>query len=181
MERKGLLTIGKVTGVHGLDGKLKVRSFAESADTFAQGLAVRLRPDDCLAAAVEEARPFTIRKVSPKNSGLLLGLEGVDTREQAEALIGWEILVPKEELPQLEEDTWYWEDLYTLEVIDQHLGSLGFVERIFPTGAADILVVKDKGQETLIPMHRHFVKSVDLGKKTIHTVLPPGFDQVINQ
>ena len=183
MEGNDLLTIGKVTGVHGLDGKLKVRSFAESPETFQQGLQVRLRPDDSLTGTSGPDRSFTIQKVSPKKSGLLLGLQDVDTREEAEELIGWNILVPKEALPELEEDTWYWEDLYHLEVIDQNLGSLGVIERIFPTGANDILVVKNHktGRETLIPMHRHFVKSVDMESKVVKTEVPPGFEQIMDQ
>ncbi|WP_022667990.1 ribosome maturation factor RimM [Desulfospira joergensenii] len=183
MDKNGLLTIGKVTGVHGLGGNLKVRSFAESLDTFKKGGQVRVRPDDLSSKISGECRSFTIEKVSPRKKGLLLAFKGVDTREDAEELIGWEILIPRDELPELEEDTWYWEDLYNLEVIDENLGSLGIIERIFPTGANDILVVKDKktGREALIPMHRHFVKSVDMENKIMGTRLPPGFDQVIDQ
>ena len=183
MEENGLLTIGKITGVHGLGGNLKVRSFAESPETFQEGLQVRLKPDDSLSHSREVSRPFQIQKVSPKKSGMLLALKGVDTREQAEEFVGWEILVSREALPELEEDTWYWEDLYHLEVIDQNLGSLGTIDRIFPTGANDILVVKngETGRETLIPMHRHFVKAVDMENRVVRTEVPPGFDQVIDQ
>ncbi len=180
MDEKGLLTIGKVTGVHGLGGNLKVWSFAESLDTFGKGKQVILEHEDPLPNTPERVGSFRIQSVSAMKKGILLRLNGVDTRNQAERLTGCSILIPRDELPGLDEDTWYWEDLYTLEVRDQTLGHLGTIEQIFPTPARDILVVRDKtrDRETLIPMHRRFVESVDLENRVVKTILPPGFDQV---
>jgi 16S rRNA processing protein RimM len=93
--------------------------------------------------------------------------------------VGKELLIDKAQLPDLEEDTWYWEDLYGLRVSDRELGPLGTIDRIFPTGADDILVVTDKGTpegpEILIPMNRHFVLNVDIEAGQVFTDLPQGF------
>lgn len=168
------LTIGKVTGVHGLAGKLKVWSFAESLDTFAKGRKIRIQDE-----GADNGDLFTIAKASSQKKGILLVLEKVTTREQAEALVGKELLMDKAQLPDLEEDTWYWEDLYGLRVSDRELGPLGTIDRIFPTGADDILVVTDKGTpegpEILIPMNRHFVLNVDIEAGQVFTDLPQGF------
>ncbi len=168
-----MLTIGKITGVHGLAGNLKIWSFADSPDTFSKGRKVRVQDEG--ASLDTEGQIYSIVKTSAQKKGIRLTLEGVDTRELAEALVGKEILMNKDQLPELEEDTWYWEDLIGLEVTDRDLGRLGTIDRIFPTGADDILVVTEDKAEVLIPMNPHFVEEVDMEKRQITTALPQGF------
>lgn len=164
------LTVGRITGVHGLAGNLKVWSHAQSADTFARGLAVRL-----VNEGETQGPSHVIARASARKKGILLTLKGVNTCEAAEDLVGKEILMNREDLPELEEDTWYWQDLMGLAVEDTKLGEIGFIDYLFPTGADDILVVKDGGREILIPMNRHFVREVDLKAARVTTTLPEGF------
>lgn len=170
------LTIGKVTGVHGLGGNLKVWSWAQSPDTFTQGLAVVLKNED---EPLEPGREYVITRTGMYKKGVLLTLAGVSTREASEALVGKLVLVDKNNLPDLDEDTWYWQDLIGLTVVDTREGELGRVEQLFPTGADDILVVTNKApqgkQEVLIPMNAVFIKDVNLGNGVIKTELPEGF------
>jgi len=166
-----LLVMGQITGVHGLDGNVKVRSFAQSLDLFAPGSRVFLHIETC-----ENARPFDIQRCVPHKKGLLMHLAGVDDRDTAEALIGKELLVHRSHLPDPEDNAWYWQDLYGLTVTDQSLGDLGIIDTVFSTGAHDILVVKDQETERLIPMHRQFVLSVDLDKAVVITRLPEGYE-----
>jgi 16S rRNA processing protein RimM len=179
MEEEHLLTIGKITGVHGLKGNLKVWSFAESVDTFGRGNKIWLRSE---SAKTDEEH--TIVSASARKKGVLIRLNQVDTAEQAEQLVGREILISKDQLPEIEADTWYWQDLFGLTVIDTRLGKLGTIDRIFPTNARDMLVVVDKDApdehkkgdaEILIPMHDHFVESVDLDAGVVTTTLPDGY------
>jgi 16S rRNA processing protein RimM len=176
---KERLTIGKVTGVHGLKGNLKVWSFAQSVDTFGKGRQIWLKYEQ-----EETGKEYTILTASARKKGVLISLNHVNTVELAEQLIGKEILISKDQLPEIEEDTWYWEDLYGLLVIDNRLGKLGTIDRIFPTNANDMLVVVDKDapdkktkgdSEILIPMHEHFIESVDLTAKIVTTNLPDGY------
>ncbi len=160
-------TIGKVTGVHGLNGNLKVWSFADSINTFYPGRSVLLKSEE------EQGETFTILQALPHKKGIILSLKGVDSRSLAEDLIGKEILIDRDQLPIPEEDVWYWQDLLGLNVFDHQEGFIGKITNIFPTGANDVLVVTDKEKETLVPMHKHFVESIDLEKKTMQTTLPP--------
>lgn len=173
MSQEDLLVIGKITGVHGLKGNLKVWSFAQSVDTFGRGRQIWLK-----AEQEEQGKSFTILHSSARNKGVLICLDKVDTVNLAEELIGREILISKDQLPEIDEDTWYWQDLYGMTVIDHVLGELGTIDRIFPTNAHDILVVTDKKSsgesEILIPMHDHFIESVDLETKIVFTTLPEG-------
>jgi 16S rRNA processing protein RimM len=166
MDRGDSFTIGRVTGVHGLNGKLKVWSFAQSLETFRPETPVLLQSDD------GHGKAYTIVQALPHKKGVLLTLEGVDTRELAENLVGLEILIDRDQLPEPEPDTWYWQDLLGLDVEDHGRGCIGKITDIFPTGANDVLVVTGETGEILVPMHRNFVASVDMEKKILFTTLP---------
>jgi len=165
------MVMGKITGVHGLDGKLKVWSFARSVDPYASGNQLFVRTEN-----TDDTRAYVIEKCIDRQKGVLLRLEGVDSRDLAEALVGKEVLLRRQQLPEPDEDSWYWQDLYGLTVIDNLRSEVGVIDTIFPTGANDVLVVKNNGQEILIPMHRQFVASVDLENKTVRTCLPQGYE-----
>lgn len=170
MDKTPWFTIGRVTGVHGLNGGLRVWSYAQSSDTFRPGTDVVLKDSK------GQMHSYTIFKAGPYKKGVLLFLETVTQRNDAEQLKNMDILVRREDLPDIEEDdTWYWQDLIGLKVVDDTAGFLGAVDTIMPTGAHDILVVKDEDRETLIPMDRHFVKTVDIKSAAIHVDLPQGF------
>jgi 16S rRNA processing protein RimM len=173
MSQEDLWVIGKITGVHGLKGNLKVWSFAQSVDTFGKGRQVWIKSEQ-----EEQGELFTILHSSVRKKGVLICLEHVDNISLAEKLIGREILISKDQLPEIEKDSWYWQDLYQMTVIDRVLGELGTIDSIFPTNAHDILVVTDKNasgeSEILIPIHEHFIESVDLDAKTVFTTLPEG-------
>ncbi len=155
MDKTSLFTIGKVTGVHGLNGNLKVWSFADSIDTFSPGRKVLLQTKKDLS------QPFDILKALPHKKGILLSLKGIDSRTLAENLVGSDILINRDQLPEPEEGTWYWQDLLGLDVFDATKGFIGKVKEVFPTAAHNILVVVDNKNETLVPMHKHFIKSID--------------------
>jgi 16S rRNA processing protein RimM len=166
MDKTSLFTIGKVTGVHGLNGTLKVWSFANSIETYSSGRKVLLQ------TGKDKSKPFIILKTLPHKKGILLSLEGIDSRTLAENIVGSLILVDRDQLPDPEEDTWYWQDLIGLDVVDNDKGFIGKVKEIFPTGGHDILVVMNNKKETLIPMHKHFIKSVEAKQNTIKVSLP---------
>ncbi|MEN8211595.1 MAG: 16S rRNA processing protein RimM, partial [Thermodesulfobacteriota bacterium] len=87
MGKTASFTIGKVSGVHGLNGNLKVWSFAHSIESFTPGSKVFLKP------AEKEGKSFNILKVSPHKKGFLLSLEGIDNRNLAESFVGSEIII----------------------------------------------------------------------------------------
>jgi len=169
MNKTASFTLGKVTGVHGLNGTLKVASFAESADTFQKDRTIVVKSNG------EEGRTYLILYASPHKQGVLLNLEGIESRDQAEDLVGKEIHINRDQLPEPEEDEWYWQDLMGLDVVDHIKGYLGKITQIFPAGAHDVLVITGNDRETLVPMHKYFVESVDMDAHTVRTTLPEDY------
>lgn len=164
------ILIGRILGPHGIAGSLKLASYAESLDAFATGrpvLAVSPDGDETL---------FEIAWVKAQGRGALLGLEGVATRRQAEALAGCDLFLEKAALPPLEEGTYYWADLIGIEVYSMEGLLLGRIESIFQTGSNDVYVVKLADRELLLPALRSVVKSVDLEARRMQVEIPNGLE-----
>ncbi len=94
---------------------------------------------------------------------VVAALEGVADRDAAAALIGWDILIDKEQLPVPEQGEYYWADLVGLRVETEQGEALGIVDHLMETGANDVLVVKDGKKERLIPfLQQQTVLNVDI-------------------
>ena len=105
---------------------------------------------------------------------LVAQLAGIDSREAAAALKGFEIGVPREQLPAVAKDEFYWADLIGLRVVNTEQIELGRVGRIVQTGANDVLVVvgdggdkRDDAGEILIPFIADAIKKVDVAAGVI--------------
>ena len=173
MTGKALFTIGEIVGVHGLGGNLKVRSFAESIETYKPGINVQLKFSE-----KDDGTWYEILKSSNYKKGILLSLKGVGDINLAESFKGNEILVKKEDLPEPEENTYYWQDLIGLEVLDKKRGLIGKIDNIIQTGANDVFVVKpDKNSdknEVLVPAIESVIKVVNINEGTMEIELPKG-------
>ena len=168
MEQSGALRIGKIVGVHGMKGYLKVYSFAESLDPFDPGkqLTVKCPDGKSRAVTVVDSRPY-------KNI-LRIAFEDITDRSAAETFIGAGLYIDRSELPEPEAGRWYWCDLIGLEVYQVDGSYLGRIENLFETGSNDVFVVKKGETEILIPVIESVVCSVDLEEKKITVDLPEG-------
>ena len=103
------VVIGRVSGVYGVRGWLRVRSFTAPPE----GL---LDYRDCLLRRDGQWRAAIIGSGRGQGKGIVVHIEGIDDRDAAAALIGTEIAVPRDALPEPEEGHFYWADLEGLEV-----------------------------------------------------------------
>ena len=172
MPPEDFVVLGKIVGVHGIRGNVRVASFAESPDVF------------------ETDRPFlvldtqgfshmhTVDWVKPYKHGLLMALHGIHDRQGAEAILQAEIYIRKSDLPAPEEDAYYWFDLIGLSVFTAENKYLGSEKSIIPTGSNDVYVVRDPNKdediETLIPALESVVLEIDVDQKIMRVDLPEG-------
>jgi len=160
--------IGIIVGVHGIHGTNKIRSFADSLSLFRPGSTILVRARD----GQEKTRQ--INWVKPHTATALMSFNGINDRNQAETLIGSELFILKEELPDLEEDTHYWFDLIGLQVYTTEEKYLGRIESIIETGSNDVYVVKDNRKEVLIPALESVVLDIDMRNCRMQVDLPEG-------
>jgi 16S rRNA processing protein RimM len=98
---------------------------------------------------------------------LVARLEGVDSREAAEALRGYEVCVPRVLAPSLPEATYYHYDILGLKVQSETGDELGEIVDIWPSAAHDLYVVRRDAGEWLLPAVRAFILQVDLAKRVM--------------
>ena len=168
MKENELLVIGKIFGVHGLKGTLKVYSYAESLSVF--------KPDDFIVVrnSKNQDKILEIKWVKPHTRNILLSFKEVDSLEMAEALVGSELFIKKTALPKLEDGIYYWSDIIGLCVYTIDKKFIGCIESIIHTGSNDVYVVKDNDNEILIPALESVVKKINIKQKTMEVELPEG-------
>ncbi len=164
---EGEILIGKVVGVHGLKGELKVKS---ESDIFERQMEAIDKVTLYRGTRKEE---LPIEGLKPYKDIYLLKLKGIEDRSGAEERIGGELWIKEEERAPLEEGEFYYEDLIGLEVYDEKGERLGKVKGIFEQPASHILEIeKENGKVILVPFIGEFVKEVDLkGKKLVVSLI----------
>jgi 16S rRNA processing protein RimM len=170
MVEDDFFSVGKIIGVHGIDGNLKLYPYVESLSIFKSGHTILLKnPDD--------RRESRIIKSGKRHKNFFrLTLKGIDNRNDAEKLIGSEVFIEKSKLPDLEEDEHYWFEIIGLDVFLDDGTFLGRVESIFQTGSNDVYVIRnsESNSEILVPAIQSVVTKIDLEKKRMTIILPDG-------
>ena len=146
--------MGRVLGPYGVRGWIKLRTFTEHPDSLADYAR-------WLVADGAGWREVEVEETHLHSGQLVVKLAGVNDRDQALALRGREVAVPREDLPPAGEGEFYWADLIGLEVVNMQGEILGKVEDLLETGANDVLVVQGDAQH-LLPYVDAVVLDVDL-------------------
>ena len=166
--RHNKLVVGRVSGLHGVNGWIKVFSYTEPPDNI-----FVYRP--WLIEHETTRREFSVVDVKQHGSVLIAKLGGVVDRDTAALLVGADIVVKREQLPPPAPGEYYWTDLVGLDVIGAGGVLLGTVERLFETGANDVMVVAGE-RERLIPwILGEVVDQVDLENRRITVTWDPEF------
>ena len=93
----------------------------------------------------------------------VISIEGIDSREAAEALQGRYLEIEGTELP---EGTYYWHQLEGLTVSDPSGAVLGTLTSVFRVGENEVYRVESgEGGELLVPALRDVVREIDLDQR----------------
>ncbi|HWX47524.1 MAG TPA: ribosome maturation factor RimM [Roseomonas sp.] len=158
------ILVGEIGRPHGVRGLVRIQSFTtEPADIAAYG-----------PLSDERGKPFVLQWLG---NGLAR-IEGIADRDAAARLTGTRLYLPREKLPQPEEEEFYLADLIGLAVRDAEGRELGEVRSVDDYGAGSFLTVADEqGRETLLPFTRAIVPVVDVAAG--HIVVQPPEDVVV--
>jgi len=164
-----LLLIGKIVGLHGVNGWVKLESYTEPRTRI-----FAYKP--WLVTAAEGEMEIAETQGREQGKSVIGKLQGCDSRDAAARLIGATIQVRRSTLPEPKRGEIYWADLEGLDVVTTHGVGLGKVSHLFATGANDVLVVRDGERERLIPfVTKQFVHGVDLQAGRITVDWDPEF------
>lgn len=169
------IVLGKITAPYGIKGWVKVFSFTEPMDQILDYGQWLLRQDGVLSKA-------TIKGGRSHGKGMVAQLVEVADRNDAERVSGSEILVSRDQLPELDQGEYYWFELEGLRVSNREGVDLGVVSHLISAGGAnDVLVVQGDEhsvdrEERLIPyLPDQGVTDVDMAAGLIKVDWDPEF------
>lgn len=161
------ILLGRITGVFGVRGELKIESWTDPR------LAIfRYQP----WTLVRDGVSSPLAGVRGRNHGqaLVASIPGIDDRDRAQEMVGFEISVPRSALPPPKAGEYYWVDLEGLAVATVEGVALGTVSHLLDTGANHVLVVQGD-RERLIPFVEPYLVSVDFDMRRIVVDWDPDF------
>ena len=152
--------LGRISGLFGVRGWVKVYSYTEPREAV-------LDFDRWLLSGRNGWQEATVAEGQRHGKTVIVRIDGYDDRDQAAGLVGTDIGIPRDELPETGDDQYYWSDLEGLSVVHRDGTELGKVSHLLETGANDVMVVKGE-TERLIPfVLDKVVLGVDLAKREI--------------
>ena len=137
------VVLGRISGFFGVRGWVKVYSYTEPREAV-------LNYKSWLLSDNGEWRAAEVAEGKRHGKTVIARIDGIDDRDQAADLIGRDIGVPREAMPETGDGQYYWSDLEGLLVMTQNGAELGKVEYLLETGANDVMVI-DGDQERLVP------------------------------
>jgi len=157
---KQRVIIGRVCGIYGVAGWLKVFSYTRPRENIFnfRSLMVGLQ---------NQWEDVILLDAKKQGKGLILKFEGLTDRDAARQYIEKDIAVFRDALPDLKEGELYWCDLIGLSVINNTGQQLGTVSEIQETGANDVLVVEGKERQLIPMVFDKYIIDVDLEKSLI--------------
>jgi 16S rRNA processing protein RimM len=168
------LVVGHIAKAHGTRGELFVWPLTDRPDeVFAAGRELLLGDE---GGALEEGAPSVfVESTRPFKRGLLVKLVGVDGREDVEELTRRYLLLPRSEVPPLDEDEVFYHELLGMTVVEADGAVVGTVQEVFETEPHHLLEVAGSGGKThLIPFAARIVREVDRSGRRLVVEIPPG-------
>ncbi|WP_108880426.1 ribosome maturation factor RimM [Anderseniella sp. Alg231-50] len=164
MPEHSRIVLGVITGVHGIQGEVKLKSFTAEPEAIAS-----YGPLDTSNGTVLKIKSLKVHK-----DQFRARIEGVTDRNTAETLRGLELSIARDRLPEPEDDEVYHADLIGLSVLDQTGTRIATVVDIVDFGAGELLELKlhDVKSTVLMPFSRQTVPDISLDAGTL-TIDPP--------
>lgn len=169
MEESRLVPVGKIVRTHGVRGVVKVLPYGESMALQGSGEKV------FLAGSLNET-PAILTILSSKSQGrvLLVHFHGVTNMDEAQEMVGREVLLPEDRLPSTREGEYYHYRLIGLQVVTKRGNTVGVVRGIIETGGNDVYSIDCDGMEYLVPAVEGVIVEVDLRRNRMVIDPPEG-------
>ncbi len=170
MNKADCFNLGYVAKLHGFKGEVSLFFDVTSPEDYASLDAVFIDLNEILT-------PFFVDSIVLNNKGFArVKFEGVDTENEAKALLNKELFLPIDLLPQLSGNNFYDHEVIGFKVIDENYGEVGEVLQVIDYKTNPLLQVFNSQleKEVLMPLNNDLVQNVDREKKEMHVKVIPG-------
>ncbi len=167
MTKDDCYELGKVVKTHGLKGELSIYLDVDVPDEYEELDSLLIERDGQLV-------PYFIADLNLQGHRAIVKLEEVVGIDAASELVGCKIWLTLDNLPELDDDQFYYHEIVGYQVIDEEKGPLGTVASVASLPHQDLLMMEYQGHEVLIPITNDIVLSHDAEAKTLTVRLPEG-------
>lgn len=158
------ILLAQIGAPHGIKGEVRVKPFGEPDMLDQYG-----------KLETKDGKKFKIKRMRPQKNMMVVKFEGVNTREEAEALNRVELFIDRAKLPELEdEDEFYIEDMIGMNVLDETGETIGTVLTVSNFGAGDMIEVKpiNSSSTYYLPFTKKVVPEIDFENGNLKVVPP---------
>jgi 16S rRNA processing protein RimM len=155
---------------HGLGGEIHARIFGLTPEELLELPRLRMRRRD------GSETPVRVVGAWDRSGDVVLEIEGLGDRNDAEAARGASLVAEREDLPAPDEGSWYLADVVGSEVVTEEGRSLGTLSEVLRFPAHDVYVVRGNGEEILLPATEEVVREMDLESRRMTVRLLPGLE-----
>ena len=159
--------VGAIGGAFGVHGEVRLKSFCADPQAIA----------DYAPLHTDRGQSFAqVILTGQIKNGFTARLDGVITKEEADALRNVSLYADRAQMPSLPDDEYYYADLIGLTVLDTGGATLGTVKNVMDHGAGDLLEIAVPGasETVLLPFTAAAVPTVDLESARIIADPPEG-------
>lgn len=168
MSEQQHISVGKISGVFGIKGWVKVFSFTDPRENI-------LTYSPWLLKKGDETKTVNVVDGQLQGKTIVAQLAGVDDRDQAASLMGWDIFITQDQLPKAAKGEYYWSDLIGLNVETIDGVQLGVVDSLLETGANDVVIVQGERERVIPFLQGQTIINVDLNAGKIVVDWDPEF------
>ena len=161
------ILVGSIGGAFGVQGEVRLKSFCADPEAIA----------DYTPLTTETGQTFHQIVVTGRTkNGLTARMDGIISKEDADAMRNVALYAPRDVMPSLPDDEYYYADLIGLSVFDSGGTPLGVVKNVMDHGAGDLLEVAlpNQSETILLPFTQAAVPTVDLATGRIIADPPDG-------
>jgi len=155
LSEQDYIKVGRVSGVFGVKGWVKVFSFTDDRENILGFSPWLLKKDS-------NSRLIKVIDGMLQGKAIVARLDGINDRDQAAGLMGWDIFISPEQLPKAAEGEYYWSDLIGLHVETIEGVSLGVVDSLLETGANDVVIVHGERERVIPFLQGQTIIKIDL-------------------
>ena len=155
MSKQQHINVGRISGVFGIKGWIKVFSFTDARENILNYSPWLLKKDS-------ETRVVNVIDGNLQGKAVVAQLDGISDRDQAASLMGWDIFITPDQLPKAAKNEYYWSDLIGLAVETNQGVQLGIVDNLLETGANDVVIVKGERERAIPFLQGKTIINIDL-------------------
>ncbi len=152
--------LGYISKTHGVQGEVTFVLDVDDPQDYSKIESVFIEINNKLV-------PFFITHIQLQRDKAIVKLEDVNTFENADKLVGSALYLPLTQLPELDEDQFYYHDIVNYQVIDNSRGALGIIAAVYELPHQDLIAMTYQNKEVLIPITDEIVTKVSHKKKVV--------------